>query len=102
MARNSAPTSFGSVNSAKFFPLTGTSAPIRSAAGSRSAFSHTTAYRNTRLHTDRTRKVFAGQNVGVKQVSDQIWLVSFMDYDLGFFDDETCRLESAANPFGAK
>ena len=47
-------------------------------------------------------KVFAGQNVGVKQVSDQIWLVSFMNYDLGFFDDETCRLESAENPFGAK
>jgi putative transposase len=22
-----------------------------------------------------------------------------MDYDLGFFDDETCRLESAHNPF---
>ena len=47
-------------------------------------------------------KVFADQNVGVKQVSDQIWLVSFMKYDLGFFDDETCRLESAENPFGAK
>jgi putative transposase len=43
--------------------------------------------------------VFAGQSVGVKQVSEQIWLVSFMDYDLGFFDDETCRLESAHNPF---
>ena len=24
--------------------------------------------------------VFAGQNVGVKEVSDKIWLVSFMDY----------------------
>ena len=47
-------------------------------------------------------KVFAGQNVGVKQIADQIWLVSFMEYDLGFFDDETCRLESAENPFGAK
>jgi putative transposase len=46
--------------------------------------------------------VFAGQNVGVKQVADRIWLVSFMDYDLGFFDDETCRLEPAANPFQAK
>lgn len=43
--------------------------------------------------------VFAGQNVGVKQVSERIWLVTFMDYDLGFFDDETCRLESAMNPF---
>ena len=47
-------------------------------------------------------QVFAGQNVGVKQVSDRIWLVTFMDYDLGFFDDETCRLESAGNPFAAK
>jgi len=46
--------------------------------------------------------VFAGQNVGVQQVDDKIWLVSFMQYDLGFFDDETCRLESAVNPFEAK
>ena len=46
--------------------------------------------------------VFAGQNVGVKEVSDRIWLVSFMDYDLGFFDDETSRLEPAVNPFEAK
>ena len=44
----------------------------------------------------------AGQNVGVKQVADRIWLVSFMQYDLGFFDDETCRLEPGANPFEAK
>ena len=43
--------------------------------------------------------VFAGQNVGVKQVSERIWLVTFMDYDLGFFDDEPCRIESAINPF---
>jgi putative transposase len=47
-------------------------------------------------------QAFAGQKVGVKQVSDQIWLVSFMQYDLGFFDDETCRMESAENPFVAK
>jgi putative transposase len=46
--------------------------------------------------------VFAGQNVGVKQVADRIWSVSFMHYDLGFFDDETCRLEPAVNPFQAK
>jgi len=46
--------------------------------------------------------VFAGQNVGVKQVDEHIWLVSFMPYDLGFFDDETCRLEPADNPFQAK
>jgi putative transposase len=46
--------------------------------------------------------VFAGQNVGIKEVADKIWLVSFMQYDLGFFDHETCRLESAINPFEAK
>jgi putative transposase len=46
--------------------------------------------------------VFAGQKVGIKQIDDHIWLVSFMHYDLGFFDDETCRLEPAPSPFGAK
>jgi putative transposase len=45
---------------------------------------------------------FAGHDVGVKQVNDKIWLVSFMQYDLGFFDDETCRLEPVENPFAAK
>ena len=55
----------------------------------------------------RTKKinlslVFAGQAVGIKQVEDHIWLASFMDYDLGYFDDETCRLEPLPNPFGAK
>ena len=47
-------------------------------------------------------QVFAGQKVGVKEVSDQIWLVTFMHYDLGFFDHETCRVEPADNPFEAK
>ena len=46
--------------------------------------------------------VFAGQNVGIKEVSDKIWLVSFMQYDLGFFDHETCRLEPVDNPFEPK
>ena len=46
--------------------------------------------------------VFAGQTVGVKQIADQVWLVSFMHYDLGFFDNESCRVEGAENPFGAK
>jgi putative transposase len=44
--------------------------------------------------------VFAGQAVGVRQVDDHLWLVSFMHYDLGYFDDETCRLEPIDNPFG--
>ena len=46
--------------------------------------------------------VLAGQNVGVTQVGDRIWLVTFMQYDLGYFDDETCRLEPIENPFGPK
>ena len=47
-------------------------------------------------------QVFAGQNVGVTQVSEHVWLVTFMHYDLGYFDDETCRLEPIDNPFGPK
>jgi putative transposase len=47
-------------------------------------------------------QVFAGETVGIKQTEDRVWLVSFMDYDLGYFDDETCRLEPLANPFGPK
>ncbi len=47
-------------------------------------------------------QVFAGQTVGIKQVDDRLWLASFMHYDLGYFDDETCRLEPLANRFGAK
>jgi putative transposase len=46
--------------------------------------------------------VFAGQNVGVTQVGERIWLVTFMRYDLGYFDDETCRLEPVENPFAPK
>ena len=46
--------------------------------------------------------VFAGQNVGVTQVGERVWLVTFMRYDLGYFDDETCRLEPIENPFGPK
>ncbi len=47
-------------------------------------------------------QVFAGQTIGIKQVEERIWLVSFMHYDLGYFDDETCRLEPLQNPFGPK
>src|SRR5215475_12618843 len=32
-------------------------------------------------------QVFAGQNVGVTQVGERIWLVTFMQYDLGYFAD---------------
>ena len=47
-------------------------------------------------------QVFAGQKVGIKQLDERSWLASFMHYDLGYFDDETCRLEPIDNPFGPK
>jgi len=47
-------------------------------------------------------QVFAGQAVGIREVHDDIWLVSFMDYDVGYFDLETRVLEPLENPFGPK
>lgn len=48
-------------------------------------------------------QVFAGQKtVGIRQTDGHVWLVSFMDYDLGYFDDETCRLEPLQSPAGPK
>jgi putative transposase len=43
--------------------------------------------------------VFAGQTVGITEVSDKIWLVSFMQYDLGFFDEDENKIQPAINPF---
>ena len=44
----------------------------------------------------------AGQAVGVRQVDDGIWLVSFMHYDLGYIDLEEKTLQPLNNPFGPK
>jgi putative transposase len=44
-------------------------------------------------------QVFAGQILGLREVDDQIWLVSFLNYDLGFFDSKEDRVEPASNPF---
>ena len=44
----------------------------------------------------------AGQAVGVKEVDDGIWLVTFMDYDLGYIDLEEKTLQPLNNPFGPK
>jgi hypothetical protein len=46
--------------------------------------------------------VFARQKVGIKQVDDRLWLTSFMTYDLGYFDEDSCRLEPIEDPFGSK
>jgi transposase InsO family protein len=44
--------------------------------------------------------VLAGQKLGVKEVDDGIWIVSFMRYDLGFIDLEQKTLQPLDNPFG--
>ena len=46
--------------------------------------------------------VMAGQRLGIKEVDDAIWLVSFMHYDLGYIDLEQRTLQTIDNPFGAK
>jgi hypothetical protein len=46
--------------------------------------------------------VFAGQAVGLKEVEEGIWLVSFMDYDLGYVYLEERTLQPLDNPFGPK
>jgi len=44
--------------------------------------------------------VLAGQRLGIKEVDDGIWLVSFMHYDLGYIDLEQKTLQPLDNPFG--
>ena len=46
--------------------------------------------------------VFAGQALGIKEVEEGIWLVSFMEYDLGYIDLEEKTLQPLDNPFGPK
>ena len=46
--------------------------------------------------------VLAGQLVGLKEVDDGVWLVSFMHYDLGYIDLEQRTLQPLDNPFGPR
>jgi transposase InsO family protein len=46
--------------------------------------------------------VLAGQRLGIKEVDDGIWLVTFMRYDLGFIDLEQKTLQPLDNPFGPR
>lgn len=46
--------------------------------------------------------VLAGQRVGIKEVDDGIWIVSFMQYDLGYIDLEQKTLQPLDNPFGTR
>ena len=42
------------------------------------------------------------QRVGIQQVDDAIWLVSFMTDDLGYIDLEQRTLQPLDNPFGTR
>jgi transposase InsO family protein len=46
--------------------------------------------------------VLAGQRLGIKEVDDGIWLISFMSYDLGYIDLEQRTLQTIDNPFGTR
>jgi transposase InsO family protein len=46
--------------------------------------------------------VLAGQRLGLKEIDDGIWLVSFMHYDLGYIDLEQKTLQTIDNPFGTR
>lgn len=42
---------------------------------------------------------FSGYNVGIQQIEDGLWKVSFMNYDLGFFDKDSTQIQAGTNPF---
>ena len=46
--------------------------------------------------------VLAGQRLGIKEVDNGIWLISFMHYDLGYIDLEQRTLQTIDNPFGTR
>jgi transposase InsO family protein len=56
---------------------------------------HVTSCERICLHRKKINLslVFAGQAVGIKEVEEGTWLVSFMNYDLGYFDLEEKTLQ---------
>ena len=72
---------------------------------------HVTAVDSSRVGLDKAKAlaqergvnistVLAGQKLGIKEVDEGIWLVSFMHYDLGYIDLEQKTLQPLDNPFG--
>ena len=61
-------------------------------------------WRRLCLHRKRINisTVLAGQRLGIEEVDEGIWLVSFMHYDLGYFDLEQKTLQPLDNPFGTR
>jgi hypothetical protein len=47
--------------------------------------------------------VLAGQRLGIKEVDDGIWIVSFMSHDLGFIDlQQKTTLQPSDHPLGPR
>ena len=63
-----------------------------------------TAYGRICMHKKKINvsTVLAGQKLGIKEVDDGIWLVTFMHYDLGYIDLEQRTLQTIDNPFGTR
>jgi putative transposase len=55
--------------------------------------------RGGKIHVSQA---FANQHVGLKEVDDNIWEVSFMDYQLGYFDEFSRKFAPKDDPFGIK
>lgn len=56
------------------------------------------------IYLNRQTRVFismplGGQPLGLSLVEEGIWSVRFMDYDLGFFDEESKKFTPGENPF---
>ena len=41
----------------------------------------------------------AGQRIGAKRIDDKLWELCFMDYKLGFVDEESLKFTAGKNPF---
>ena len=53
----------------------------------------------SKIHLSRA---FANQPVGLEEVDDNIWQVTFMDYELGYFDEISRKFAPKDDPFGIK
>ena len=55
-----------------------------------------------KAHKVNLSRALAGQDVEIKEVNEKVFLVSLMQYDLGYFDEDGNKFEPAENPFGPK
>jgi hypothetical protein len=54
------------------------------------------------LQEDQSKQISGGSGGGRQRSDSGIWLVSFMEYDLGYVDLEEKTLQPLENPFGPK